>query len=378
MIKTYERSVFLSIGDVMKYIALVVLYILSFSVQAERLKDITSVQGVRENQLFGYGLVIGLNGTGDNTDFTSQSFASMLSRFGVTLPAGVSATSKNVAAVSLTATLPAFSKPGQKIDVTASSIGNASTLRGGTLLLSTLKGADGGVYAIAQGNLVIGGLGTNGTDGSRTSLNIPTVGRIPNGASVERTVPSSFNTGDTLTFNLNRPDFTTAKQVSDKINDLLGPGVATTLDATSIRVSAPRDPSQRVTFLSILENLEVEMGEERARIVINSRTGTIIIGQHVKVSPAAITHGSLTVTIKDVPPVVGQDGTVTGGETIVSPREGIEISNNSGHMFVFDPGASLNDIVRAVNQVGAAPGDVMAILEGLKQAGAINADLVVI
>lgn len=376
--QTDERRFFLSIGDVMKYIALIVLYFLSFSAQAERLKDITSVQGVRENQLFGYGLVIGLNGTGDNTAFTNQSFTSMLSRFGVTLPEGVNASSDNVAAVSLTATLPAFSKPGQKIDVTASSIGNASALTGGTLLLSTLKGADGAVYAIAQGNLIVGGLGTNGSDGSRGSLNIPTVGRIPNGASVERMVASSFNGGDTLTFNLNRPDFTTAKQVSDKINNLLGPGVATTLDATSIRVSAPRDPSQRVTFLSILENLEVDVAEERARIVVNSRTGTIIIGQHVKVSPAAITHGSLTVTIKEVPPEIGQDGVLTGGETIISPREGIAIAPNSGHMFVFDPGASLNDIVRAVNQVGAAPGDVMAILEGLKQAGAINADLVVI
>jgi len=362
----------------MKYVTLLILSFLSFSAQAERLKDITSVQGVRENQLFGYGLVIGLNGTGDNTAFTNQSFASMLSRFGVTLPEGVNATSQNVAAVSLTATLPAFSKPGQKIDVTASSIGNASALRGGTLLLSTLKGADGAVYAIAQGNLVVGGLGADGADGGRNSVNIPTVGRIPNGASVERTVPSSFNSGDTLTFNLNRPDFTTAKQVSDKINDLLGAGVATTLDATSIRVSAPRDPSQRVTFLSILENLEVDVAEERARIVVNSRTGTIIIGQHVKVSPAAITHGSLTVTITEGEPVVGQDGELTGGEDIITPREGIEIAENSGHMFVFDPGASLNDIVRAVNQVGAAPGDVMAILEGLKQAGAINADLVVI
>ncbi|GAB3477253.1 flagellar basal body P-ring protein FlgI [Marinomonas epiphytica] len=363
----------------MKQILIFLIACFSSVIQAERLKDIATVQGVRDNQLFGYGLVIGLNGTGDSTAFTDQSFTSMLSKFGVTLPEGVNASSDNVAAVSLTATLPPFSKPGQNIDVTVSSIGNSSSLRGGTLLLSTLKGADGAVYAIAQGNLVVGGLGTNGADGSRNSLNIPTVGRIPNGASVERAVPSSFNTGDTLTFNLNRPDFTTAKQVSDKINSLLGPGVAKTLDATSIRVSAPRDPSQRVTFLSILENLEVELGEERARIVINSRTGTIIIGQHVKVSPAAVTHGSLTVTINEVPPVVGQEGTVTGGETILSPRSpDLGIDDDSGRMFVFDPGASLNDIVRAVNQVGAAPGDVMAILEGLKQAGAINADLVVI
>ncbi|WP_133012696.1 flagellar basal body P-ring protein FlgI [Marinomonas flavescens] len=363
----------------MKYVALILMFCVSFGVQADRLKDISSVQGVRDNQLFGYGLIIGLNGTGDSTPFTNQSFASMLSRFGVTLPAGVTATSKNVAAVSLTATLPPFSKPGQKIDITASSIGNAASLRGGTLLLSTLKGADGQVYAVAQGNLIVGGLGTGGVDGSRNSLSIPTVGLIPNGASVERSVPNSFDNGDTLTFNLNRPDFTTARQVTDKINGLLGPGVAKTLDATSIRVTAPRDSSQRVTFLSILENLDVKVGEERARVVINSRTGTIVIGQHVKVSPAAITHGSLTVTITAAPPIAGQDGTLTGGKTILSPRNnGVQVDKNSGHMFVFDPGTSLNDIVRAVNQVGAAPGDVMAILEGLKEAGAINADFVVI
>lgn len=360
----------------MKYVAWFLVIFASFSVQAERLKDIASVQGVRDNQLFGYGLVIGLDGTGDSTPFTSQSFATMLSRFGVSLPAGVSATSKNVAAVSLTATLPPFSKPGQKIDITASSLGNATSLRGGTLLLSTLKGADGQVYAIAQGNLVVGGLGTGGSDGSRNSLDIPTVGLIPNGASVERSVPSSFDSGDSLTFNLNRPDFTTARQVSDKINGLLGPGVAKALDATSIRVTAPRDPSQRVTFLSILENLDVKVAEERARIVINSRTGTIIIGQNVKVSPAAITHGSLTVTI-----TAGQPATATTPATppVISPRNaGVQTNTGSGHMFVFNPGASLNDIVRAVNQVGAAPGDVMAILEGLKEAGAINADVVVI
>lgn len=363
----------------MKYWLLLCFIFISISVSADRLKDISSVEGVRDNQLFGYGLVIGLNGTGDNSNFTDQSFTGMLAQFGIVLPEGVSANSQNVAAVSLTATLPPFSKPGQKIDITASSIGSASSLRGGTLLLSTLKGADGQVYAIAQGNLVVGGLGSQGSDGSRTSLSIPTVGRIPNGASVERTVPNSFNRGDTLTFNLNRPDFTTAKQVSDSINALLGPGVAKTLDATSIRVSAPRDPSQRVTFLSILENLDVELGEERAKIVINSRTGTIIIGQHVRVSPAAVTHGSLTVTIKNQPiNQTAQDAPLTGGETIYAPREEIVVNENSGHMFLFGPGASLNDIVRAVNQVGAAPGDVMAILEGLKQAGAINADLVVI
>ncbi|WP_067099967.1 flagellar basal body P-ring protein FlgI [Marinomonas atlantica] len=344
---------------------------------AERLKDIASVAGVRENQLFGYGLVIGLNGTGDDTDFTNQSFISMLNQFGINLPDGADTDSDNVAAVSLTATLPPFSKPGQSIDVTVSSLGNASSLRGGTLLLSALKGADGQVYAIAQGNLVVGGLGTGGADGSRQSIATPTVARIPNGASVEKAVANSFNRGDTLTFNLNRPDFTTAKQVADKINGLLGPGVAQSLDATSIRVTAPRDPSQRVTFLSILENLEVELGRERAKIVVNSRTGTIIIGQDVTVSPAAVTHGSLTVTIKSNPEI-GQPGILPGAGQELAPRQEIETDEESGHMFVFTQGASLNDIVRAVNQVGAAPGDVMAILEGLKQAGALNADLVVI
>lgn len=363
----------------MRVLVLVGLILLTFNAQADRLKDIASVQGVRDNQLFGYGLVIGLNGTGDNNAFTDQSFTGMLSQFGIVLPEGQNANSQNVAAVSITATLPAFSKPGQKIDITVSSIGNADSLQGGTLLLSTLKGADGQVYAVAQGNLVVGGFGTDGADGSRSAVSIPTVGRIPNGASVERVVPSSFNTGDSLTFNLNRPDFTTARQVSERINALLGPGVAQTLDATSVRVSAPRDPSQRVTFLSILENLDVDVGEERARIVINARTGTIIIGQHVRVAPAAVTHGSLTVTIKA--PEAGQPAAtenLTGGENLYAPRQEITVDEDSGHMFMFGPGASLNDIVRAVNQVGAAPGDVMAILEGLKQAGAINADLVVI
>ncbi|MAF15394.1 MAG: flagellar biosynthesis protein FlgI [Marinomonas sp.] len=340
---------------------------------AERLKDIASVEGVRDNQLFGYGLVIGLNGTGDDTDFTNQSFISMLNQFGINLPDGADTDSDNVAAVSLTATLPPFSKPGQTIDVTVSSLGNASSLQGGTLLLSALKGADGQVYAIAQGNLVVGGLGTGGADGSRQSITTPTVARIPNGASVEKAVANSFNRGDTLTFNLNRPDFTTAKQVADKINSLLGPGVAQSLDATSIRVTAPRDPSQRVTFLSILENLDVELGRERAKIVVNSRTGTIIIGQDVTVSPAAVTHGGLTVTINANP-----EGAFPGAGQELAPRQEIETDEESGHMFVFNQGASLNDIVRAVNQVGAAPGDVMAILEGLKQAGALNADLVVI
>ncbi len=346
-------------------------------VQAERLKDIAAVEGVRSNQLVGYGLVVGLSGSGDKTSFTSQTFKNMLEQFGVSLPAGVSPQSKNIAAVSIHAELQPFAKPGQTLDITVSSIGDASSLRGGSLLLSPLKGADGQVYAIAQGNLVVGGLGAEGRDGSRITVNVPSVGRIPNGATVERSVPSPFATGDHLVFNLKQSDFTTSRRVAEKINELLGPNIATSVDSTSIRVRAPRDAGQRVTYLSVLENLEVTPAEEVAKVIINSRTGTIIIGQNVRVAPVAITHGGLTVSILE-DPTVSQPDALSGGNTVISPRSGIEVDQNSGHMFTFTPGASLSDIVEAVNQVGAAPGDLMAILEALKQSGALKAELVVI
>ena len=266
---------------------------------AERLKDITSVAGVRHNQLIGYGLVVGLDGTGDKTRFTGQSFRNMLAKFGIVIPANVNPNTKNVAAVSIHAELPPFAKPGQTIDITVSSLGDAKSLRGGTLLVTPLKGLDNQVYAVAQGNLVVAGFGVSGEDGSRISVNVPSVGRVPNGATVERAVPNGFAQGDFLTFHLNSPDFTTAKRVSDKINQLLGPETAFALDATSVRVTAPRDVSQRVTYLSVLENLEVTPAEASAKIIINSRTGTIVIGKHVRVAPAAVTHGSLTVTISE-------------------------------------------------------------------------------
>ncbi|WP_246480326.1 flagellar basal body P-ring protein FlgI [Motiliproteus sediminis] len=345
--------------------------------QAERLKDIAEVQGVRSNQLVGYGLVVGLSGTGDKSGFTSQTFKNMLAQFGVTLPPGLDPKSKNVAAVSIHAELPPFAKPGQALDITVSSIGDSSSLRGGSLLMAPLKGADGQVYAIAQGNLVVGGLGAEGRDGSRITVNVPSVGRIPNGATVERAVPTPFAQGDHLTLNLRQPDFTTSRRVAEKINQLLGPEVATSLDATSIRVRAPRDAGQRVTYLSVLENLEVMPAAETAKVIINSRTGTIIIGENVRVSPVAITHGGLTVSILENLDV-SQPDALAGGDTVVTPRTGIEVDENSGHMFTFQPGASLNDIVEAVNQVGAAPGDLMAILEALKQSGALKAELVVI
>ncbi len=360
-----------------RWLPALLLAFVSMAAEAERLKDIASVAGVRSNQLVGYGLVVGLSGSGDKVSFTSQSFKNMLSQFGVTLPPGTSPKSKNVAAVSIHAELPPFAKPGQTLDVTVSSIGDASSLRGGSLLLAPLKGADGQVYAIAQGNLVVGGLGAEGLDGSRIIINVPSVGRVPNGATVERSVPTPFGRGDHLVMNLHQSDFTTSRRVAERINELLGPGVASSVDATSIRVRAPRDAGQRVTYLSVLENLEVMPAEEVAKVIINSRTGTIIIGQNVRVSPVAITHGGLTVSIIEEVQV-SQPGPLSEGTTVITPRSGIEVDADSGHMFTFSPGASLNDIVEAVNQVGAAPGDLMAILEALKQSGALKAELVVI
>lgn len=362
----------------MKLIKIIpLLFLLSTSVYAERLKDISSIAGIRENQLLGYGLIVGLDGSGDNTPFTSQTFKNMMSQFGVTIPDGVDPKSKNIAAVSIHATLPAFAKLGQKIDITVSSIGNAKSLRGGSLLMTPLKGADGNIYAVAQGDLVVGGFGVGGADGSRITVNVPVVGRIPGGASVEREVPSPFASGDSLTFNLHRPDFTTAKRVADEVNKLLGPSVAYAMDAGSIKVSAPRDASQRVTYLSVLENLNIQAGEASAKVIINSRTGTIVIGKNVQVAPAAITHGSLIVTISENIQVE-QPAPFGEGETIVLPKTDITVEEEDNRMFVFNPGVSLEELVRAVNQVGAAPGDLMAILEALKQAGAIQADLVVI
>ncbi|MFV8570789.1 flagellar basal body P-ring protein FlgI [Marinobacter sp. SBS5] len=346
-------------------------------VAADRLKDLAKVKGVRNNQLIGYGLVVGLDGTGDKAPFTNQTFRNMMNQFGITLPDGVNPKLANVAAVTVSATLPAFAKSGQELDITVSSIGNAGSLRGGTLLMTPLKGADGQVYAMAQGSLVVGGFGAQGLDGSRITVNVPSVGRIPNGATIEREVASPFNRGDTITFNLLRADFTTARRVVEAINSHLGPDMAYAHDPTSISVRAPRDPSQRVSFLSIVENIEVDPAEESAKVVINSRTGTIVVGQNVKVSPAAITHGNLTVTIQENPEVV-QPNPFAGGSTEVQQNTQIAVTEDPARMFQFGPATTLNEIVQAVNQVGAAPGDVMAVLEALKQAGALRAELIVI
>ena len=365
---------------VRSFVVILGLLMATSPVLADRLKDLARVNGVRNNQLVGYGLVVGLDGTGDRGAYTNQTFRNMMNQFGVTMPEGVNpnlANLANVALVTVHASLPPFAKSGQEMDITVSSVGNADSLRGGSLLMTPLKGADGQVYAMAQGSLVVGGFGAAGADGSRITVNVPSVGRIPNGATIEREVTTPFTQGDTITFNLLRADFTTARRVVETINDYLGDGMAYAHDATSVSVKAPRDPSQRVSFLSILENLEVDPADEAAKVVINSRTGTIVVGQHVKVSPAAVTHGNLTVTIVENPEAVQPDP-FTDGDTVVLPNSEIAITEDPARMFQFGPATTLNDIVQAVNQVGAAPGDVMAVLEALKQAGALRAELIVI
>ena len=336
------------------------------------------MEGVRSNQLIGYGLVVGLPGTGEkNNAFTEQTFRTMLNNFGIKVPDNIKPKIKDVAPVAIHADLPPFSKPGQTIDVTVSAIGEAKSLRGGTLLQTFLKGLDGRVYAVAQGSLVVGGLGAEGADGSKVVVNTPTVGRIANGATVEREVPNSFAQGDTITFNLNRPDFTTARRLADVVNDLVGPNTAQAMDATSIKVFAPRDPAQRVSYLSTIENLEVDPASESAKIIVNSRTGTIVIGSEVKLRPAAISHGGLTVTIAENQQV-SQPNPLAGGQTAVTNNSTINVQQEPGRMFKLDTGATLDDLVRAVNQVGVAPGDLMAILEALQQAGAIQGQLVIL
>lgn len=359
-------------------IALALLFIFSFNSYAERIKDIANVSGVRSNQLIGYGLVVGLNGTGDNTDFTDQSLLSMLGKFGINLPPGTNTGSKNVAAVAIHATLPAFAKPGQKIDITVSSLGNSKSLRGGTLLLAPLKGVDGNVYALAQGNLIVGGLDASGADGSRITINVPSVGRIPNGAMVEKAVNTGFDLGNTITLNLKTADFTTATNTVNAINEKFGAGTAFALDAESIEVMAPRLPNQRVSFLSMLENITVQSGEKSARVIINSRTGTVVISSNVRVSPAAVSHGSLVVKISETPQVA-QPNPFAAGDTVIGTDSELDIlSAGNNRMFKFPEGVTLNDIVQAVNKVGASPSDLVAILEALKQAGALKAELMVI
>ena len=365
------------------FAAMALLSVLHPSVsRAERVKDVASVAGVRSNQVVGYGLVVGLNGTGDQTTqapFTIQSITNMLANFGVTVPANVAAQMqlKNVAAVTVTADLPPFAKPGQTIDITVASIANATSLRGGSLLLTPLHGADGEVNAMAQGSVMVSGFGVAGKDGSRVSVNVPSGGRIPNGASVEREVPNTFGSQPFVILNLNSPDFSNASRLTDALNKTLGADSARAVDAVSVKVQAPADEAGRVAFIGMLQEIEIEPSEAPARVIVNSRTGTVVISNRVRVTPAAVSHGTLTVTIQERTDV-SQPGPFSHGTTVATPRSEINVSQSDARMFVFDAGVNLDEIVRAVNQVGAAPGDLVAILEALQQAGALHAQLVVI
>ena len=348
--------------------------------QAERIKDMAQVQGVRTNQLVGYGLVVGLDGTGDQTSqapFTIQSLTNMLAQLGVVVPTNVTPQLKNVAAVAVHAVMPAFVKPGQTIDITVNSIANAKSLRGGSLLVTPLHGLDGQIYAIAQGNLIVSGFGVQGNDGSKLTVNVPSSGRIPNGATIERAVPTQLAQGDTIVLNLNSPDFTTVTRLVASVNKGVGEGSASIIDGGSVRVKAPLDLTQRVAFLSQVENLEVEPASAPARVIINSRTGTVVISSNVRVSPAAVSHGSLSVSIKEEQQV-SQPLPYSKGTTTVVNNSTINVDQGSNRMFLFKPGVELEQIVHAVNEVGAAPGDLVAILEALKEAGALQAELVVI
>ena len=352
---------------------------------ADRLKDMVSFAGIRSNQLMGYGIVVGLDGTGDSSlAVTLQSMQSTISQFGMNVDAG-SLSGKNSAAVMITADLNPFTKVGQKIGVTVSSMGKAKSLRGGTLLMTPLKGADGKTYAIAQGNLAVGGFGVEGADGSSLSVNIPTVGTIANGATVERMVEAPFINSDNFVMNLHQGDFTTANRITEEINKVFGPDVAKALDHTSISVRAPKDPSQKVSFMSLLENIEVDPASPIAKVVVNARTGTIVIGGDVRVTPAAVSHGSLTVK-------VNEDTNTTPGQTLFDDAGNItqatdantqndteiKAGADTASAFVFDAGTSLADVVDAINAIGTTSSDLVAILEALRAAGALRAQMIII
>lgn len=348
---------------------------------ADRIKDLAGIDGIRNNQLVGYGLVVGLAGTGDQTiqaPFTVQSLQNMLIQLGITVPQGVQLQLNNVAAVMVTSDLPPFARRGQALDVTVSSIANAKSLRGGTLVMTPLKGADGKVYALAQGNLVVGGFDAEGADGSRITANIPSVGRVPGGATVERDRALAFTPDGALTLTLHQADFTTALHMADAINGAFGADTAVPVDAGAVSVRIPESAPSPVAFVSALHNLTFVPGVAPARVVVSARTGTVIIGQNVRITPAAVAHGSLVVKISEQLSV-SQPGPFGQGETVVVPQSTVEVEEGgAGSMFTLDPGVSLDSLVEAVNRVGAAPSDLVAILQALKQAGALRAELVVI
>ena len=349
-------------------------------VHAERIKDLVSVQGVRSNALLGYGLVVGLDGTGDQTTqtpFTVQSLVTMLSQLGVTLPPGTSLQLKNVAAVMVTTTLPAFARPGQALDVTVSSLGNAKSLRGGTLLLTPLKGADGQVYALSQGNVLVGGVGASTAGGTSVTVNHLSVGRISAGATVERVVPTALARDGKVVLSVNSTDYTTTERIVTAINGALGEGMAVALDGRTVQVTAPDDPAQRVAFLARVESLDVTPGQPYARVIINARTGSVVMNRSVTVEQCAVAHGNLSVSITTEPVVSQPTALSRGGTTVVAERATIEIKQDKGGLTMVR-GANLNDVVQALNAIGATPQDLLSILQAMKSAGALRAELEII
>lgn len=348
-------------------------------VHAERLKELATFQGVRDNPLIGYGLMVGLDGTGDQTmqtPFTTQSLNNMLQQLGITVPQGVNMQLKNVAAVMVTATLPSFARPGQSIDVTVSSMGNAKSLRGGTLLMTPLKGVDGSVYAIAQGNMVVGGAGAS-ANGSKVQINQLSSGRIPSGATVERTVESSIGGDGMLTIELTRSDFSTAQKAVEAINRQFGSGVADAVDARVIRVRAPEAPQERVSFLARLEGVELTPAQAVARVVVNARTGSVVMNQAVRVNDCAVAHGNLSVVI-NTEPVVSQPGPFSNGNTVAAQVSQISVNQSGGALQMVRSGASLSDVIKGLNALGANPQDLVSILQAMKSAGALRAELEII
>ena len=346
---------------------------------AVRLKEIGAVQGVRTNQLMGYGLIVGLDGTGDQTTqtpFTSQSLQAMLQQMGITVPAGTAMQVKNVAAVVVTATLPPFAQPGQPLDVNVSSLGNAKSLRGGTLIATPLKGADGQIYALAQGNVIVGGAGAS-AGGAKVQVNHLNAGRIPDGATVERSVPSPWQQGSTIQYNLQSDDFNTAREVAKAINKAKGDGTAEAVDGRTVTVALPRGPGERVAFIADLENLNIEQATPAARIVINARTGSVVMNQAVTIGPCAVAHGNLSVTINTTP-VISQPSPLSQGQTVAAEKTDIKINQDPGALIQLPAGTKLTEVVKALNALGANPQDLLAILQAMKAAGALNADLEVI
>ncbi|WP_062262708.1 flagellar basal body P-ring protein FlgI [Endozoicomonas arenosclerae] len=360
----------------MKKLLSILLLLTAWQAHAERLLDLVDIQGVRSNQLIGYGLVVGLDGTGDSgsTEFTNQSLVNMLREFGITLSKEPSV--DNVAAVSVHAELPAFVRPGQKINVTVSSIGDAKSIRGGALLMTSLKGIDGEVYAIAQGNVLVGGASASGASGSRVTINSTSAGIIPNGAIVERTVASGFNHGPII-LNLRERSFSTARTIASTINKVIGPKVASALNGSTVEVRAPQESDQRVTYMAMLEEMQVEPSAPPARVIFNSRTGTVVMGQNIRVLPAAVSHGSLVVTVRESTEV-SQPNPFGQGTTTAIDKSDVQIEEQKGRTFIMPDSVSLQEIVTAINSVGATPTDLMSILQALKAAGALRAELIVI